>query len=198
MPARSATRATARSPSWCIIRVKPVGANRNGSSLRRPSTSTPRSTLATSRSTLGWNSTPAYASRALLLLGGAVGVVEHGPRRPALGDGPQVPDGVGLGQAALDRRQRQPAGLEQLAQFRWAGQSSGRHGAPFPPGLSVPDILPSTRPGGNAQSRRRCPPLRRRQKPSSYSWSVTGSAHSAGPPMLTATCAIGLSGPPPW
>ena len=30
MPTRSATRATAGSPSVCIIRVKPVGANPNG------------------------------------------------------------------------------------------------------------------------------------------------------------------------
>jgi len=36
------------------------------------------------------------------------------------------------------------------------------------------------------------------EKPSPYSWSVTGSPHSGGPPMFTETCAIGLSGPPPW
>ena len=36
MPARSATRATAGSPSVCIIRVKPVGANPNGAAAGRP------------------------------------------------------------------------------------------------------------------------------------------------------------------
>ena len=63
MPTRAATRATAGSPSVCMSRVKPVGANANGSAARRPSTSTPVSTDDTSRSTLGRNSTRANASR---------------------------------------------------------------------------------------------------------------------------------------
>src|SRR6266511_856868 len=33
---------------------------------------------------------------------------------------------------------------------------------------------------------------------SAYSSSVTGSPHSGAPPMLTETCAMGLSGSPPW
>jgi hypothetical protein len=72
----------------------------------------------------------AGAPQAQLPLGGAVGVVEHRPRCPPLGNLPQIPDGVRFGKAAFDRGQRQPAGLEQLAQLRWAGQSSGGHGAP--------------------------------------------------------------------
>ena len=36
MPTRAATRATAGSPSVCIIRVKPVGAKTSGSAAGRP------------------------------------------------------------------------------------------------------------------------------------------------------------------
>jgi hypothetical protein len=64
MPTSCATDATARSPSWCIIRVKPVGPKQNGSAERFPSTSRPVSTVETSRSTVGLNSTRANASRA--------------------------------------------------------------------------------------------------------------------------------------
>ena len=64
MPTCSATDTTAGSPSVCIIRVNPVGANAKGSAARRPSISRLVSTAETSRSTVGWNSTRANASRA--------------------------------------------------------------------------------------------------------------------------------------
>ena len=57
IPTCSATVATARSPVWCIIRVKPVGPNANGIAERLPRISRLRSTVDTSRSTEGWNST---------------------------------------------------------------------------------------------------------------------------------------------
>ena len=63
MPTRAATRATAGSPSVCIIRVKPVGAKTRGSADGRPRIVVDGSTLETSRSTRGWNSTRANASR---------------------------------------------------------------------------------------------------------------------------------------
>ena len=63
MPARAATRATAGSPSVCIIRVNPVGANTTGSADGRPRIVVAVSTAETSRRTCGWNSTRAYASR---------------------------------------------------------------------------------------------------------------------------------------
>jgi hypothetical protein len=64
MPTCSATEATAGSPSWCIIRVNPVGANPNGRVDRRPRMARLVSTVDTSRSTEGWNSMPANARRA--------------------------------------------------------------------------------------------------------------------------------------
>ncbi len=63
-PARCAARAAARSPSWCIIRVNPVGASANGSGQRLPSTVVPVSVVLTSRSTWGWNSARAKLARA--------------------------------------------------------------------------------------------------------------------------------------
>ena len=79
MPARAATRATAGSPSVCIIRVNPVGPNTRGVAAGRPRIVVEVSTVETS-STRGWNSTRAYApgaAQADLVAGGAVGVVEH-------------------------------------------------------------------------------------------------------------------------
>jgi hypothetical protein len=64
MPTSPATRTTARSPWWCIIRVNPVGANASGSADGRPSTIAVVSTAVTSRRTRGRNSTPWNASRA--------------------------------------------------------------------------------------------------------------------------------------
>jgi hypothetical protein len=49
-PARCAARAAASSPSWCIIRVNPVGASANGSAQCRPSTVVLVSGSLTSRS----------------------------------------------------------------------------------------------------------------------------------------------------
>ncbi len=63
MPARWATRATAGSPSVCIIRVKPVGPNTSGIDAGRPSIVVVASTEETSCSTRGSNSTRAKASR---------------------------------------------------------------------------------------------------------------------------------------
>jgi hypothetical protein len=64
MPARSATRATAGSPSCCIIRVKPVGANANGCSDRLPSTVVEVSSADTSCRIRGRNSICENRSRA--------------------------------------------------------------------------------------------------------------------------------------
>ena len=63
-PISCATDATARSPSVCIMRVKPVGANTNGRAARLPRMSRLVSTVDTSRSTDGRNSTLANACRA--------------------------------------------------------------------------------------------------------------------------------------
>ena len=57
IPTRAATRATAASPSVCIMRVKPVGAKTSGSADGRPRIVVEVSTCETSRSTRGWNST---------------------------------------------------------------------------------------------------------------------------------------------
>src|SRR3954471_6507730 len=62
-PIRSATRATAGSPSVCMSRVNPVGAKAKGSADAAPSTVVAGSTTATSRSTLGQNSTRSKAAR---------------------------------------------------------------------------------------------------------------------------------------
>ena len=56
MPSRPATRVTAGSPSWCISRVKPVGAKTSGIADGRPRIVVERSIDETSRSTLGTNS----------------------------------------------------------------------------------------------------------------------------------------------
>ena len=64
IPASAAAAAPARSPSVCIIRVKPVGAIPNGIADGPPRTSTLVSTVATSRRIRGWNSTSAKAWRA--------------------------------------------------------------------------------------------------------------------------------------
>ena len=58
-----ATRATAGSPSWCISRVKPVGAKTRGRADGRPRIVVEVSTCDTSCRTLGTNSTRAKASR---------------------------------------------------------------------------------------------------------------------------------------
>ena len=63
-PRAAAARPPARSPSWCIIRVNPVGASMNGIGQARPSTVALVSTSLTSCSTWGWNSTRANARRA--------------------------------------------------------------------------------------------------------------------------------------
>ena len=63
IPARAATRATAGSPSVCIIRVKPVGPNTSGSAAGRPRITVAGSIADTSWSTRGWNSTDANAAR---------------------------------------------------------------------------------------------------------------------------------------
>ena len=60
---RAATRATAGSPSVCIMRVKPVGPNTSGSAAGRPRSTVPVSIVETSCSTRGWNSTEANAAR---------------------------------------------------------------------------------------------------------------------------------------
>ena len=119
MPAAAAAAAPARSPSVCIMRVKPVGAMPNGSSTRSPSTSQPVSTFETSRRIAGWNSMSWNACRARreaeLGLGGAVGVVESGLRGAALRDGAQVLDRERRLQAALLRA---PGRLLELQQRR--------------------------------------------------------------------------------
>ena len=56
MPARPAARAPARSPSVCIMRVKPVGAMPNGYATGAPSTSRDVDTCDTSRRIAGVNS----------------------------------------------------------------------------------------------------------------------------------------------
>ncbi len=64
IPARPAARAPARSPSVCIIRVKPVGAIPNGRAVGAPSTSREVSTFETSRRIAGVNSMSSNACRA--------------------------------------------------------------------------------------------------------------------------------------
>ena len=59
MPARSATRATARSPSWWNRRVKPVGAKASGIEAGRPKIVVDVSMAETSRRMLGMSSTRA-------------------------------------------------------------------------------------------------------------------------------------------
>jgi hypothetical protein len=63
IPVRSATRATAVSPSVCMSRVNPVGAKARGSIDGAPRIDVDGSTAETSRSTLGQNSTRSNASR---------------------------------------------------------------------------------------------------------------------------------------
>ncbi len=63
MPIRFATRPTDGSPSWCISRVKPVGAKTSGIADGRPRIVVERSTSETSRRTRGTNSTRLNASR---------------------------------------------------------------------------------------------------------------------------------------
>jgi hypothetical protein len=62
-PAAAAAAATAYSPSWCIIRVKPVGARTSGMVDGRPSSVVVVSASDTSRNTRGRNSTRANAAR---------------------------------------------------------------------------------------------------------------------------------------
>ena len=64
MPNFSPARATARSPSVCIMRVNPVGAKPNGIWKVSPKVSRVISTFETSRRMLGINSTFVYAARA--------------------------------------------------------------------------------------------------------------------------------------
>ena len=64
MPRRWATRTTARSPSWFIIRVNPVGANANGSADGVPIMSVVGSTWDTSCRIDGWNSSSRNRCRA--------------------------------------------------------------------------------------------------------------------------------------
>ena len=63
MPTRAATRATADSPSVCIIRVNPVGANTSGAADGAPRIVVATSTDETSCSTRGTNSTREYDAR---------------------------------------------------------------------------------------------------------------------------------------
>ena len=63
MPVRAATRPTDGSPSACISRVKPVGANTSGIADGRPRMVVERSTEDTSRRTRGTNSTRLNESR---------------------------------------------------------------------------------------------------------------------------------------
>ena len=121
MPIRSATRATADSPSVCMSRVNPVGANASGSADRAPSSVVDGSTAETSRSTLGRNSTaverlpgPAQAD---LRPGGAVGVVEDRARHAPPGDLAEVADGGRAGQPPVGRvaRERGAGGSARAA-----------------------------------------------------------------------------------
>ncbi|CAB5008038.1 unannotated protein [freshwater metagenome] len=64
IPNFSPARATARSPSVCIMRVKPVGAKPNGISNFLPKVSRVISTFETSRRIFGINSIFVYAARA--------------------------------------------------------------------------------------------------------------------------------------
>ena len=63
-PTSCATDATARSPSVCIIRVKPVGANANGRAARLPRMSRLVSIVDTSCSTDGLELDPGERRRA--------------------------------------------------------------------------------------------------------------------------------------
>ena len=134
-PTRSATRATAGSPSVCIIRVKPVGREdqRQRGAGARGSSSTV-STAETSRSTRGRNSTRAKASpgapQADLRAGGAVGVVEDRARRPAPGEQAQVRDRTRAGQPPLGRvaLHRAADGAAAAAQ---PGAGEGTVGVPY-------------------------------------------------------------------
>ena len=63
MPMRAATRATAASPSVCIIRVNPVGPKANGAAAGEPRIVVEVSTSETSWRTRGTSSTREYASR---------------------------------------------------------------------------------------------------------------------------------------
>src|SRR5207237_6562050 len=65
--------------------------------------------------------TAACPAQAELLLGGAVGVVEHRARDPARGDRSQVGNGVRAGQPPLRRIERPPFGMQQRPQLRPAG-----------------------------------------------------------------------------
>ena len=143
---RPATRATAGSPAWCIIRVNPVGAKAKGSADGPPSRVVEVSMCETSRSTEGRNSRSAErgprTGQRELALGGAVRVVEHRPRRAAPGDLPQVADGVGPRETAPRRVRVGPGQAQEGPQFRRAGQPprgadaerwllGGRHASSF-------------------------------------------------------------------
>ncbi len=119
MPTSCATDATARSPSWFIIRVNPVGANANGRvepDAEDVAAGVDLGDVAQhARPELDAGERGAGAAQAELPVGGAVGVVEHRARGAPPGDGAQVGD-AGRARAACGRCAFQTNG---------AGRSSG-------------------------------------------------------------------------
>ena len=145
-PTSCATDATARSPSVCIIRVKPVGANANGRAARLPRMSRLVSIVDTSCSTDGLELDPGErrpgAAERLLAVSGAVAVVEHRARRAPPGDQPQVRHGGGAAQPPCRRRpgrtgRAAAAGRARRAGAGDAGPSTQRK--PIRPSVAGPD-----------------------------------------------------------
>ncbi len=104
-PCRCATRATARSPSWCIRRVKPVGAKANGTDDARPSTvvvvSTPDTSRSDRRCELQRLERPPRAAQADLRFGCAVGVIEGRPGDTTARHAAEIGNGQGVRESSL-------------------------------------------------------------------------------------------------
>ena len=131
MPARAATRATAGSPSVCIIRVNPVGAKPRGEPAGRPrivvDVSTRGDVLEHVRVELQPGVRMPGTAQADLVAGSTVGVVEHRSWRAAPGQQSQVEDGCGAGQPPLGGIEGHGARTQQRRQLGPARPVSGTH-----------------------------------------------------------------------
>ena len=130
-PISCATEATARSPSVCIIRVKPVGAKTNGRAARLPRMSRLVSTRGHvaqhRRAELDPGERLPGAAERVLAVGGAVAVVEHRARRAPARDQPQVGDRGGAAQPSGRGVPDERGGAQQRGELGGTGQATLDH-----------------------------------------------------------------------
>ena len=130
-PISSATDATARSPSVCIMRVKPVGAKTNGKAERLPRMSRPVSTrrhvVQHRRAELHPGERLPGAAQRVLAVGRAVAVVEHRAWGAAPRDLPEVGDRRGAPQPSLGGVTDERGGPQQRGELGRTGQASLDH-----------------------------------------------------------------------